>query len=946
MRAIEKMQKVFKQDLTQYRAIPFWSWNNELDEKELLKQIDDMYEAGMGGFIMHARLGLTTEYLGEKWFSCIGACLNRAKELKMNAWIYDENGWPSGFVGGKLLEKEEFRAQFLEYEVKAFLDETAFAVFVESADGYTRVSTAQAGVTQYHTVYLRMSPANTDILNPEVVEAFIQETHEKYYARFKESFGKELTGFFTDEPQYYRWGTPYSKTIATVYKERYGLDIKDGLIWLFLHDERGYEFRTRYYTIANDLYVENFYKKLYDWCEAHDCKLTGHSIEENGLWAQMLGGAGCMPSYEYEHIPAIDCLCKVCETDLGVKQVGSVASQLGIKQVLTETFACSGNDINPRELKSLGELQYFNGVNLMCHHLFPYSMAGQGKHDHPPVFSKHSNWWSGFRAFNDYFTKLGYIVSNTEERYDVLVIHPIRSVYLDWVRAEGGESVQELEIAFEETLQVLRKNGILYQLADERILSRHGRVENGKLFVGKNGYDTVIVPTMKNISATTLALLKEYEGKLLLETAPSFVDGVKTECSLRSNCTYEEIIQNARVKFYSEDGLARITARGGELGEFVFVKNYSIDAPKKVRMQGIAQSYKELDLETFALKNITNDYTLPPCGSLILIQDESAKEERRTPMKEDITSAFTVTDITDNYLVCDFCAISYDGENFGETEFIQKQFETLLRADYKGKLYVKHTFTVQEKMPLKLILENGRFFSVTLNGKELSLTRSEFDINFREADITEAVKAGENELIYGVDYYQHEGVRFALFDPLATESVRNCLYYDTHIENIYIKGAFEVNDDLSISPRKELPTLTTENYTKGYPFFKGNMTVEGEYEYDGDGERILSLIGRYQTVEMDIGGKKLDMTMRESKDITPYLKAGKNKIKLVVYSSLRNLFGPHHCKREIEAVSGVCPTTFTMRGEWKNGTPSQYTEKHVSVPFGLDGIEIIKEIIE
>ena len=31
----------------------------------------------------------------------------RAKELGMEAYAYDENGWPSGFVGGRLLEDIE-----------------------------------------------------------------------------------------------------------------------------------------------------------------------------------------------------------------------------------------------------------------------------------------------------------------------------------------------------------------------------------------------------------------------------------------------------------------------------------------------------------------------------------------------------------------------------------------------------------------------------------------------------------------------------------------------------------------------------------------------------------------------------------------------------------------------------------------------------------------------
>ena len=185
----------------------------------------------------------------------------------------------------------------------------------------------------------------------------------------------------------------------------------------------------------------------------------------------------------------------------------------------------------------------------MCHHLYPYSMAGQAKHDHPPIFSKHSNWWSGFRSFNDYFTKLGYIVANTKENYDVLVIHPLRNVYLEWVRREAGASVLEHEKAFEETLDFLRKNGILYQLADERILSRYGRVENGKFIVGKNEYTTVIVPKMENISKATLALLKAYKGKLLVEKTPSWVDGVKEKSELVSNVTYKEIIETAQVKF-------------------------------------------------------------------------------------------------------------------------------------------------------------------------------------------------------------------------------------------------------------------------------------------------------------------------------------------------------------------------------------------------------------
>lgn len=89
------------------RPVPFWSWNDKLEPDELRRQIGAMQDAGMGGFFMHARGGLETEYLSEDWFRAVEASVDEAKKRGMQAWCYDENGWPSGFAGGKLLEEPE-----------------------------------------------------------------------------------------------------------------------------------------------------------------------------------------------------------------------------------------------------------------------------------------------------------------------------------------------------------------------------------------------------------------------------------------------------------------------------------------------------------------------------------------------------------------------------------------------------------------------------------------------------------------------------------------------------------------------------------------------------------------------------------------------------------------------------------------------------------------------
>ena len=80
-------------------------------------------------------------------------------------------------------------------------------------------------------------------------------------------------------------------------------------------------------------------------------------------------GGGIMPFYEYEHIPGMDWLGREIHTEVAPRQVFSASAQLGKKHVLTETFACAGWDVTPKELKRIAEWQYVNGVNQMCQHL-------------------------------------------------------------------------------------------------------------------------------------------------------------------------------------------------------------------------------------------------------------------------------------------------------------------------------------------------------------------------------------------------------------------------------------------------------------------------------------------------------------------------------------------------------------------------------------------------
>ncbi|MGB9682110.1 MAG: hypothetical protein ACP5RW_07420 [bacterium] len=113
------LKEEFKNPGKDYRSAPFWSWNDRLDPKELSRQITKMKSSGMGGFSMYSREGLETPYLSDEWMNCIKESVKTAKELGMNAWLYDEDRWPSGFAGGLVAKEigDEGRAKTLIMEI-------------------------------------------------------------------------------------------------------------------------------------------------------------------------------------------------------------------------------------------------------------------------------------------------------------------------------------------------------------------------------------------------------------------------------------------------------------------------------------------------------------------------------------------------------------------------------------------------------------------------------------------------------------------------------------------------------------------------------------------------------------------------------------------------------------------------------------------------------------
>ncbi|NHN33630.1 glycosyl hydrolase [Paenibacillus agricola] len=111
-------EKWFRNPPVEFRVLPFWFWNGDLQEAEIVRQIDEMADKGLGGFFICARQGITVPYLSQQWFDRVRTAIGAAERRGLQVWLYDEYPYPSGIAGGEVtLEHPEAKQRTLTRHV-------------------------------------------------------------------------------------------------------------------------------------------------------------------------------------------------------------------------------------------------------------------------------------------------------------------------------------------------------------------------------------------------------------------------------------------------------------------------------------------------------------------------------------------------------------------------------------------------------------------------------------------------------------------------------------------------------------------------------------------------------------------------------------------------------------------------------------------------------------
>lgn len=581
----EKMREEdFRNPPARFRGTPFWAWNCTLKKENLRKQIGYFKEMGMGGFHMHCRTGMNTEYLGDEFMDMVSDCNETAKQKDMLCWLYDEDRYASGFGGGYVTKDIQYRERYLlftpsrldgyekdreTFQRKCRQGEEPKGYFVMAyrvrlTMGYLEEYVAEQeesircgdGETiwyAYLTVDEKSSWWNNqtyvNTLDKPALDRFNHITHERYYEKVGADFGKSIPAIFTDEPQFAEMENlnfaeekkpvrlPFTDDFDESFQTAYGASLLEHLpevIW-----EKGKDtaatFRYQYINHLTDRFVEAYAANVGSWCENHNLALTGHMKGEETLRSQTVFTGETMRSLRHFHLPGHDVLSDQRDYPTA-KMAQSVSRQFGRFGALSETYGVTNWDFDFRGHKMSGDWQAALGIAVRVHHVSWLSMEGEAKRDYPASINYQSPWYKEYPLIENYFGRVNAALTSGRPQVKVGVIHPVESFWMTFGPYDQTYEKQEaLENQYRDLCGWLTFGQMDFDYISEALLEEETNCafDSQGFCMGEMRYQVILVPGCITLRESTVDRLLAFAGSggrvVILGEAPVCMDGVFSE---------------------------------------------------------------------------------------------------------------------------------------------------------------------------------------------------------------------------------------------------------------------------------------------------------------------------------------------------------------------------------------------------------------------------------
>ncbi len=383
------MHNIIKVPEREFGPAPWWGWMGNVTEQGIDEDLGRFLGMNIYEIIVIPLYGLKQEYLGPEYFRLYRHLCQRCREWGLKLWIYDEFNWPSGTAAGEVLEKYPSAKQRV---IK----------FSWPHDDYSALPaweiTEYAGhdLAAYGSEWSRWSSGYLDVLDREAVGSFINLTHEAYKRELGEYFGDVIVGFFTDEPVVNKaagMSFPYTAALFRLFHDKYGYELESNLLALVKDIGEFHRIRRDYWSLISELFKNNYFRQIADWCAANQLKLTGHLLFEEILAGNTGKNGDVYDMLAAMQVPAIDVLmgddsfnknptgCYASAfgnakcLDVSGKILESVTFFAGKERNLCEAFGCALPSSTARFYKRASDFLLHHGVNMINDNLFTDSNA-------------------------------------------------------------------------------------------------------------------------------------------------------------------------------------------------------------------------------------------------------------------------------------------------------------------------------------------------------------------------------------------------------------------------------------------------------------------------------------------------------------------------------------------------------------------------------------------
>ena len=383
-------------------------------------------------------------------------------------------------------------------------------------------------------------------------EVYADEFYGAFERHLPGECGKGINFFFSDELQFNVRGNLWCDDFKEEFLKRKGYDITEK--WDAIFEDIGPEtpkIRLDYYDVIVQLSEERYFKPVYDWHEQRgmifgcDHGGRGKDITEFGdYFRTMRWNQG--PGNDQPKLGS-----RIVRSKVGV----SIAHMYKRPRTWLEGFYSSGWDTGCADVADAIFRNFALGHNLLSLHGLYYSTHGSMWEWAPPCNHHHMPYWGQMGDLLGCTKRLGYLIANGVHCCDVAVLYPVAAAEAD---VENGKEASQTAFA---TATFLYQHGVDFDFIDFESIER-AEVEDGKLLVSGEAFQTVVIPNMKAIRFAMmekLRLFAECGGQVIfVGDLPSASDRIGREDAeldaivngiLQTGCrvsTAEEVLDRMR----------------------------------------------------------------------------------------------------------------------------------------------------------------------------------------------------------------------------------------------------------------------------------------------------------------------------------------------------------------------------------------------------------------